>query len=80
MRTLGPRAAVVFFALFAAACATNPATGQRQLMLVSESQEIAMGREADADVRKSMGVYRDAALQAYVTATPDPSPLWPERD
>ena len=27
-------------------CAVNPATGQRQLMLVSEGQEIAMGEEA----------------------------------
>lgn len=55
-------------ALFAAtACATNPATGQRQLMLVSESEEIQMGKDADADVRKSMGVYGDAAWQSYVT-------------
>lgn len=51
----------------AAACATNPATGQRQLMLISESQEIQMGKDADADVRKTMGVYDDAAWQAYVT-------------
>ena len=29
------------------ACATNPATGQRQLMLVTEAQEIEMGRQAD---------------------------------
>lgn len=65
MRTLMARG-IVALALVTAACATNPATGQRQLMLVSESQEIAMGREADLDVRKSMGVYRDAALQAYV--------------
>ena len=51
-----------------AGCATNPATGQRQLMLVSEADEIKMGREADADVRKTMGVYGDAAWQAYVTS------------
>lgn len=50
-----------------AACATNPATGKRELMLVSEAQEIQMGREADADVRKTMGVYDDVAWQAYVT-------------
>lgn len=59
------------FAAFAvlglAACATNPATGKRELMLISEAQEIQMGREADADVRKTMGVYEDAAWQAYVT-------------
>ena len=37
------------FAIFglsvAAGCATNPATGQSQLALVSEGQEIAMGRQ-----------------------------------
>lgn len=53
--------------LLSAACATNPATGKRELMLISEAQEIQMGREADADVRKTMGVYDDTALQAYVT-------------
>ncbi|TAK19030.1 MAG: hypothetical protein EPO35_00615 [Acidobacteria bacterium] len=53
--------------LMATGCATNPATGKRELMLVSESQEIQMGREADADVRKTMGVYDDAAWQKYVT-------------
>jgi predicted Zn-dependent protease len=37
-------------------------------MLVSESQEIQMGKDADADVRKTMGVYDDAAWQAYVTS------------
>ena len=58
---------IAMFAFVAASCATNPATGQRQLMLVSESQEIQMGKDADADVRKTMGVYDDAAWQAYVT-------------
>jgi predicted Zn-dependent protease len=53
--------------MLAAGCATNPATGKRELMLISESQEIQMGREADADVRKTMGVYNDAAWQKYVT-------------
>ena len=33
------------------ACALNPATGRRQLSLISEAQEIQMGREAAAGVR-----------------------------
>ena len=28
------------------ACATNPVTGKKELSLMSESQEIAMGRQA----------------------------------
>jgi predicted Zn-dependent protease len=48
-------------------CATNPATGQRQLMLMSEQEEIQLGRQSDAEVRQQMGVYQDQALQQYVT-------------
>ncbi|HEX7049295.1 MAG TPA: M48 family metalloprotease [Longimicrobiales bacterium] len=53
-------------ALAAAGCAVNPATGERELMLVSEAQEIQMGREADAQIVAQMGLYPDSALQAYV--------------
>jgi predicted Zn-dependent protease len=50
----------------AVACATNPATGKRQLMLVSEAQEVAMGRQADAEVGGAYGLYPDPELQSYV--------------
>ena len=43
-------------ALSAAACSTNPATGGTQLSLISESQEIEMGREADAAIVAQMGL------------------------
>ena len=39
-----------------AACAVNPATGERQFSLVSESQEIAMGQQGKTDVEHSIGV------------------------
>ena len=48
-------------------CAVNPATGQRQFMLISEAQEIEMGREADGPITESMGLYESEALQAMVT-------------
>jgi predicted Zn-dependent protease len=48
------------------ACATNPATGKRQLMLVSEAQEIGMGREADKEAVATYGLYPDPQVQAYV--------------
>jgi predicted Zn-dependent protease len=48
------------------ACATNPATGKKELMLVSEGQEIALGRQEDESVVASFGVYEDPALQEYV--------------
>jgi predicted Zn-dependent protease len=49
------------------ACATNPVTGKRELSLMSEAQEIQIGQEQDAQVRKEMGVYADAGLQQYVS-------------
>jgi len=53
-------------ALPLATCALNPATGQNEISLVSESQEIAMGREAVVAVAQQTPDYPDSALQAYV--------------
>jgi len=50
-----------------AACATNPATGKRQISLMSEAQEITAGQEADAQIKMEMGVYNDPRLQEYVS-------------
>ena len=49
-----------------AACATNPVTGNREFVTISEAQEIAIGREADAQIKSEMGVYEDQQLQQYV--------------
>lgn len=48
------------------ACATNPATGKKEVSLMSEAQEIQLGQQMDAEVRREMGVYNDPALQKYV--------------
>ena len=50
----------------ATGCATNPATGKSQIMLVSEQQEIEMGRREDRNATRAFGVYNDPELQAYV--------------
>jgi predicted Zn-dependent protease len=54
-------------AALATACVTNPATGGSMLSLVSESQEIQMGREAATQIDATIGLYDDPALQAYVS-------------
>src|SRR3989442_524033 len=51
------RAFPLLVSAVALGCAVNPATGSRQLMLVSESQEISMGREYDEEVVASIGLY-----------------------
>jgi len=47
-------------------CAVNPATGQRQFILISESEEIQMGRDADGPITESLGLYDSDELQEVV--------------
>lgn len=47
-------------------CSVNPATGQRQLTLISEAQEIEIGRQNDAQIVTQMGLYGDQELQNYM--------------
>jgi len=60
------RTAALLAALALTGCAQNPVTGQQNLVLVSESQEIAIGRREDPKVRQQYGVYNNAPLQQYV--------------
>ena len=53
--------------LSALACATNPATGKKDLVLVSEAQEIEMGASGDRQVTQSLGLYDDEDLASYVS-------------
>lgn len=66
--TLRRRALVSLSLPFAVAsgCAINPVTGARELVLVSESQEIQMGREADESIVRSLGLVEDEGWQEYV--------------
>ncbi len=52
--------------LFLAACTMNPATGERQLTLMSESQEIAMGAQTHPEVLNAFGAYDDPELQRFI--------------
>lgn len=60
------RVMVCLSLLGAVACATNPVTGEREFNLMSEQQEISIGRELDPEIRREMGVYPDRELQQYV--------------
>lgn len=50
----------------AVGCASNPVSGKREVSLMSEAEEIAIGRQGDAEIRREMGVYHDEDLQRYV--------------
>ncbi len=47
------------------ACVRNPVTGGRQLALISQSQEIAIGQESHPEVLAEFGKVEDTALQDY---------------
>jgi len=47
------------------ACAVNPATGERQLILVSESQEISLGRDGARETTQAIPPMADSGVQRY---------------
>src|SRR5512137_1837889 len=47
-------------------CAVNPVTGKQELMLLSESEEIDLGRQTDAEIVQEYGVFEDPKLTAYL--------------
>jgi len=47
-------------------CAVNPVTGNREFVLMSEAQEIEIGRQMDPKIIKKYGLYPDEILQEYV--------------
>ncbi len=49
-----------------AGCAVNPVSGQSDFMLMSQEQEIALGREEHPNILKQYGKYGHVELQAYV--------------
>ena len=53
-------------ALLLAGCAVNPVTGKKEVMLVSEGQELAMGAQSDPAVTAQMGLYPDKKIQAFI--------------
>jgi len=63
--------AVIVFALVVFViirCAVNPVTGKRELMLLSESDEIALGKQTDEQIIQTYGLYQDAELTGYIDA------------
>ena len=52
--------------LLGTSCAVNPVTGKRELMLISEQEEIALGKNTDKEIGAQYGLYDDPELLAYV--------------
>lgn len=56
---------IIVYFLFSS-CARNPVTGKRDLMLMSKSQEIAMGKQSDPEIQSFFGIYDDKDLQRFI--------------
>src|SRR6266478_8343285 len=62
MRTFLPLLAIALVA-----CVRNPATGKLELNLLSESQEVELGKQAKVEAEQAYGVYKEKPeLNSYV--------------
>jgi len=60
------RLSLLFFIALLSGCAVNPVTGESDFVLMSEDEEIAIGRQNHALAIKRYGLYDDPELQQYV--------------
>lgn len=56
---------LLIYMLFSS-CAKNPVTGRNDFMLMSKSQEVAMGQQSDPEIKAFFGVYEDPKLQQFI--------------
>lgn len=57
---------MLILCIILAGCAQNPVTGRNDFVMMSENQEMAVGRQSDAEVKKQYPVYPSKVLQDYV--------------
>jgi len=59
---------VIIFLVFLSplSCAINPVTGKKDFVLMSEQEEMEMGKESDPDIIAEFGLYEDAKIQAFI--------------
>lgn len=56
----------LLFSLYLGGCAVNPVTGEQDLVLMSEQQELSLGRSAHGEILQEYGEYENKALATYV--------------
>jgi predicted Zn-dependent protease len=47
-------------------CARNPVTKRKQVVFMSEAQEIQLGKESDPQIIAEFGLYQDSSLQLFI--------------
>jgi len=66
MKRINGLPALMAATLLLSACSTNPVTGESDFVLMSESQEINLGRQYSAQIMEEMPAYEHAALGELV--------------
>jgi len=66
IRHLNRTISIMLITILLSACAKNPVTGDSDFVLMSEDNEIAIGRKTHPKIIKRYGLYKDPALQNYV--------------
>jgi len=56
----------IIFSVFLTGCATNPVTGGQDFVMMSEKQELELGRQYHKEILKQYKIYENPKLQAYV--------------
>jgi Putative Zn-dependent protease len=62
---------VILILVFSAGCSINPVTGQQDFVLMSEQEELALGRQHSRQVMKTYRLYDNPALQQYIQSVGD---------
>lgn len=57
---------MLVLAILVTTCAKNPVTGKREVMLISEADEIKLGAESDPEIIAEFGILENPALQAFI--------------
>lgn len=65
--TISVKLSLAAFLICVSSCAINPVTGKKQVVLMSEAQEIAMGQQSDPEIIAFFGLYQDPELQEFIT-------------
>ncbi len=60
---------LLFLLIFISACTTNPVTGERELVLISEDEELSIGiKNYPVTTQMNNGLFKDEELQKYVNS------------
>lgn len=65
---LGISVLLIAIISWAISCAVNPVTKKREFVLLSEQDEILLGKQTDAQVVQTYGLYNDSQLDGYINS------------